>query len=224
MPTADEAARLAVLPPLREEIGIFPGPAALDGSPTWTLHDPAINRFYRLGWTEFEIISRWQSGAIDAVVARVNAETTLEIDPDDVDQLRRFLLTSDLLRVNGPQTTAYMIGKAERLRQKFWRWILQNYLFMRIPLLRPDRFLTAAYPYVQWVFSRGFAISILIVGLLGLYLVARQWDVFLDTFVDLFSVQGAVAFAITLAFLKVVHELGHAFTAKRLWCRCSTPT
>src|SRR6267142_1180938 len=81
----------AVLPPLREEIGISRGPAALDGSPTWTLHDPAVNRFYRLGWPEFEIISRWDSRDADELVARVNAETTLRIKPDDIEQMVRFL-------------------------------------------------------------------------------------------------------------------------------------
>jgi putative peptide zinc metalloprotease protein len=35
----------AVLPSLREEIAIFRGPAALDGSPSYTLHDPTRNRF-----------------------------------------------------------------------------------------------------------------------------------------------------------------------------------
>jgi putative peptide zinc metalloprotease protein len=219
---AAAAARPSALPPLREEIGIFPGPTALDGSPTWTLHDPAINRFYRLGWTEFEIISRWQAATIDAVVDRVNDETTLDIEADDVDQLRRFLLSSDLLRIVGPPATEHLVTKAQRARHGFWRWLLHNYLFMRIPLVRPDRVLTAAYPYVTPFFSRGFALSILFIGVLGLYLIARQWDVFLDTFVDLFTVQGAVAFAITLGFLKVVHELGHAFTAKRFGCRVPT--
>jgi putative peptide zinc metalloprotease protein len=219
---AAAAAPPAALPPLREEIGIFPGPAALDGSPTWTLHDPAINRFYRLGWTEFEIVSRWQAATIDAVVARVNAETTLDVEPEDVDELRRFLLSSDLLRISGPQTTEHLMRKAQRLRHGFWRWLLHNYLFMRIPLVRPDRVLTATYPYVTGFFSQGFAIAILFIGVLGLYLIARQWDVFRDTFVDLFTVQGAVAFAITLGFLKVVHELGHAYTAKRFGCRVPT--
>ena len=210
------------LPPLREEIGIFPGPAALDGSPSWTLHDPVVNRFYRLGWPEFEMISRWDTASVGDVVARVNAETTLDIEPDDVDQLRRFLLSCDLLRVTGPQVTAYLMEKAQRTRQSVGRWLLHNYLFMRIPLLRPDRFLTASYPYVRAVFSRGFAATIFCIGILGLYLIARQWDVFRDTFVDLWTLQGAAAFAITLGFLKVVHELGHAYTAKR--CGCRVPT
>jgi putative peptide zinc metalloprotease protein len=222
MAIALEANGPAPLPPLREEIGIFPGPAALDGSPTWTLHDPAVNRFYRLGWPEFEIISRWDAATVDEVVARVNAETTLAIEPDDVDQLRRFLFSCDLLRVIGPQTTAYLVDKAQRLRESFGRWLLKNYLFMRIPLARPDRFLTVTYPYVKGIFSRAFAMTILLIAALGLYLVARQWDVFRDTFVDLFTVKGAVAFAITLACLKVIHEFGHAYTAKRFGCRVPT--
>jgi len=81
MASAARAPGAAVLPPLREEIGISRGPAALDGSPTWTLHDPAVNRFYRLGWPEFEIVSRWDSRDADELVARVNAETTLRIEP-----------------------------------------------------------------------------------------------------------------------------------------------
>jgi len=93
---------------------------------------------------------------------------------------------------------------------------------MRIPLVRPDRFLTATYPYVAGLFSRTVALAILSIGLIGLYLVARQWDVFLDTFVDMFTLEGAVWFALTLGCLKVVHELGHAYTAKRFGCRVPT--
>jgi len=212
----------ARLLPLREEIAICPGPTALDGSPTWTLHDPACNRFYRLGWPEFEMLSRWQAGSIDAVTAQVNAETTLAVDAEEVSDLARFLVGSDLVRSAGPQATAAMVRRAEQMRESLGHWLLHNYLFVRIPLLRPDRFLSATYPYVRWVHSRAFALAIVLTGLVGLYLVARQWDAFIGTFVDLFSVTGAIYFAITLGALKVVHELGHAYTAKRYGCRVPT--
>lgn len=218
MPAAPATAAARLLP-LREEIAIFPGPAALDGSPTWTLHDPALNRFYRLGWPEFEIISRWDAGTIAALIESVGSETTLRIEAEDVEDLARFLMAHDLLRVTGPQATANLVSKAERLRVNWGQWLLHNYLFMRIPLLRPDRFLTATYPYMRWIYSRPVMLSIVAIGLVGLYLVARQWDTFLHTFVDLFSVAGAVSFAITLMCLKVIHELGHAYTAKRFGCK-----
>lgn len=212
----------APLPLLREEIGIFTGPAMADGSPSWTLHDPSNNRFYRMGWLEFEMISRWRHATAEEIVTRVNAETTLSIDAEDVEHLRRFLFACDLLHLTGPQATAHFTAKAKRMRESPWKWLLHNYLFTRIPLVRPDRFLTETYGLVKWVFSAAFFWAIGLTGLFGLYLVAREWDLFVDTFVDLFSIRGAMSFGVTLACLKVVHELGHAYTAKRYGCRVPT--
>jgi putative peptide zinc metalloprotease protein len=213
------AMQSAALLPLRQEIGLFPGPPALDGSPSWTLHDPSAHRFYRIGWPEFEILSRWGGASAEAIAKRIRAETTLAVEDEDVEEFGRFLLAYDLLHVSGPQATAGLVGKAERRRESVGRWLLHNYLFMRIPLLRPDAFLSAAYPLIAFVYTRAFATAIVLIGLAGLYLVARQWDVFLATFVDMFTVQGLVWFVVTLAAMKVVHELGHAFTAKRFGCR-----
>jgi putative peptide zinc metalloprotease protein len=204
---------------LRQEIGLFPGPPALDGSPSWTLHDPSAHRFYRIGWPEFEILSRWDGSSTDAIAERIRAETTLAVESEDVEEFGRFLMAFDLLHVTGPQATAGLIGKADRRRESVGRWLLHNYLFMRIPLLRPDALLQAAYPLVAWVYTPAFAAVIVLAGLLGLYLAMRQWDMFLATFVDMFTMQGLVWFAVTLAGMKVVHELGHAFTAKRFGCR-----
>lgn len=208
--------------PLRQEIGLFPGPTALDGSPTWTLHDPSANRFYRLGWQEFEILSRWDGATIEAITDSVRAETTLWIERDEVEEFGRFLTAFDLLRSFSPQATDRLIGKAERRRESWSRWLLHNYLFVRIPLFRPDTLLTAAYPYVAWIYTRAFALVILLTGAAGVYLVARQWDTFRATFVDMLTIQGVVWFAVTLGCLKVVHEFGHAFTAKRFGCRVPT--
>lgn len=222
MSVAAAAGAAKGLLPLREEIAIFPGPAALDGSPSWTLHDPSSNRFYRLGWREFELLSRWDSGSAAALTARVEAETTLQVEQEDVDDLVRFLFSFDLLRASSPDATANMVKKADRQRGSWAKWLLHNYLFIRIPLLRPDRFLNLSYPYLRWVFSPLVAALVVAIGLIGLVRVARQWDVFLGTFVDMFSVQGAVGFGITLGCLKGLHELGHAYTAKRFGCRVPT--
>lgn len=217
-----QRADAALLPPLREEIGIFPGPSALDGSPTWTLHDPSRNRFYRLGWREFEILSRWSDRSADHIAARIAAETTLDVEPGDVAAFANFLTAYDLLHQSGPQTTARFLEKAARERESWGAWLLHNYLFMRIPLVRPDRLLNVLYPRVAWLFSRSTAYAVIAITLLGFYLCAREWDVFRATFVDLLNVQGAIQFAITLVCLKVIHELGHALTAKRFGCRVPT--
>jgi putative peptide zinc metalloprotease protein len=58
--------------------------------------------------------------------------------------------------------------------------------------------------------------------LLGLMLVLRQWDTFAVTLVDTFTLPGMAAYAVALTSVKIVHELAHAFTAKRFGCRVPT--
>jgi len=36
------------LPPLRDELALSPGPPEAEGAPTFILHDPVRNRFFRL--------------------------------------------------------------------------------------------------------------------------------------------------------------------------------
>ena len=56
------------LPPLREELRLLPAAANRDGSPAWMIHDPVCNRFYRIGWLDFEMLARWSLGSAQAVV------------------------------------------------------------------------------------------------------------------------------------------------------------
>jgi putative peptide zinc metalloprotease protein len=47
------------LPALREDLDLLPGPTLADGQPSWTLHDPARNLFFRIDWPTFEVMQRW---------------------------------------------------------------------------------------------------------------------------------------------------------------------
>lgn len=54
---------------------------------------------------------------------------------------------------------------------------------------------------------------------LGLYLVSRDWVRYTHAFPHLFSLQGMAVFGMSLVIAKFIHELGHAFMAKRAGCR-----
>jgi len=211
--------RLTFLPDLREEIALHPGPTALDGSPSWTLHDPARNQFYRLGWREFEMLSRWDSGSPANLIARLRRETTLDVEPEDVEEMAKFLSLHSLLASRSAEGTRLLLAKAARYRQHWAMWLLKNYLFLRVPLFRPDRWLDRVYPRLTWLFMPASRNTVIALGLLALYLVARRWDAFIDTFTYLFSIEGAVYFALALSAMKIIHEMGHALTAKRYGCR-----
>ncbi|WP_322977827.1 HlyD family efflux transporter periplasmic adaptor subunit [Pseudomonas sp. C11] len=211
------------LPALRRTLRLHPGPRSRDGSPTWTLEDHARSRFYRIGWAEAEILARWELGSADAVVTAINRETTLTLTKEDVEGFVQFLRNVQLVEVEGEKAIADLRRRAEAGKGGSWAsWLLSNYLSIRIPLLRPDAFLTRTYPLVARFFGRGFALATVLAAQLGLYLAARQWDTFVHTFLHFFSLEGAALAAVTLSLTKVLHEFGHAYTCKRYGCRVPT--
>ncbi len=211
-----------MLPSLREELSLFPGPMAGDGSPTWTLLDPVRNRFFRIGWPVFEILGRWELGGPEAIVHAIRDETPLHIAAKDVDDVVRFLARNFLLRSSDPEGTSYLNAVATNSRRSWAHRLLHNYLFFRIPLVKPDRFLSGTVDYVSWVFGGRFLALTALALALGLFLVTRQWDRFVATLVDTFTFHGAVLYGLALAVVKVLHELGHAYAAKRYGCRVAT--
>jgi putative peptide zinc metalloprotease protein len=213
---------MAQLPSLRQELSLTRGAAALDGSPTWMLHDPAANRFYQLGWPAFEMLSRWQLDDARSIVEAVNAETTLKVNLDDFDALLRLLQHANLFVSASADSTERLRAVAEASRVSHAMWLLKHYLLIRIPLWHPMPFLRRCARYVEFVYKPAFWMIVAACALLGLALVSRRWDTFVHTFRAYADWHGLVAIGLTLAFAKVLHEFGHAFTAYRYGCRVPT--
>jgi putative peptide zinc metalloprotease protein len=101
----------------------------------------------------------------------------------------------------------------------WYEQLFHNYLFFRIPLVRPDKFLERTLPLAELFFTRSFLAILLVVFLADLYLVTREWEELRRTFAYFFNLQGGLYFAIAATFSKVLHELGHAYAAKRYGVR-----
>ena len=191
-------------PALREELDVHVAGRNRDGSPAWHLADPVRNQFFRIGWLEFEILRRWHLGDPSRIAEAVAAETTLMPLPEDVTGFARFLQQQQLTR-----------DAALRPPTSVLHWLLQNYLFIRIPLIRPERLLRKALPYVAPLFGLRFLLATLLAAAVGLMFAVRQWDAVLANLHGAMSWDGVVAFAGVLVLSKCWHELGHAFVATR---------
>jgi putative peptide zinc metalloprotease protein len=209
------------LPKLREELDLLTGPRLADGQPSWTLHDPIRNLFFQLDWPSFEILCRWALGDAQQIVDSVLEETTLHIDTRDIEVFAAFLQKNQLLQP-GLGAAASLVELLRKQRGSTAQWLLHHYLFLRIPLVRPDSWLSRWAPRLDALFSRGFFHLTLLAALFGLFSVYREWPRFSATLIDLLSWQGLVAYGLTLVGVKVLHELGHAFTAKRFGCHVPT--
>ena len=213
------AAAAQALPQLRQELGLFPAPPQRDGSPVWSLHDPAANRFYLITWAAFEMLSRWHLGSPQAVATAVNQETTLQVDEQDVEALVPFLEGHFLTEPRGATTTERILTSRSRMRSSWWLWLVKNYLFFRVPLVRPQRFLDLIAPLASIFFTPYFPALMLLLACSGLLLVARHWDQFIHSFTAFKSLEGILALAITIPLAKIIHELGHACAAHRYGCK-----
>lgn len=205
------------LAPLREDLRLAEAAAEADGSPAWVIEDPVINRFYRIGWLEFECLLRWGMPAAK-VAERIAAETPLHPEPADVLAVAEFLSRHQLLRP-GPEASDRLAAQAGTRRWTSWRWWLHHYLFFRIPLVRPQRLFAAVAPHLGLLFRPATLWAVLALSLLGLTLVFRQWDVFARSVVDSLSPAGLLGFAAALVVAKTLHELGHALVATHFGVR-----
>ena len=209
-------------PALREDLTLYPGPVSSNGSPTWTIHDPARNQYFAIDWITFEVISRLNLGSVHAILQAMSKETTLSLDETSIQHVMTFLDENELIQRHD-DVENYLIGQRRHRKEKSWfQSLLHGYLFFRIPLLKPDAWLGRVLPYFNFVFSNIFfklTLIIFFIGLLGVY---QQWETFRTTLIDTFSLDGLIHYGVAVMGIKVIHELGHALVAKRHGCRVPT--
>ena len=210
------------LPPLRQELGLSPAPPAKNGTPAWTLHDPPSNKFFLLEWPAFEILSRWGIGTVQGVIDAVNQETTLTVTEHDVLGMITFLDQNFLFQTTTAAGNQRLVSAQKASRPGWAMWLLKNYLFIRVPVVRPGNFLKKAGPAAEFFYSRSFFVLVAVAALAGFYLLSRQWDIFLHSFTAYHSLEGILIVGCAIPLAKIVHELGHAFTAHRYGCRIPT--
>lgn len=214
-----QAAPPLQLPSLRADLALLPGSASEHGAPTWLVHDVSRNRYFRLELDAFRALGLWQAGlSASDFLARCSA-ARIDLQEEDLKGLLQFLQVNQLVEVRGPGAVQVLLGQWQRARQHWLTWLLHHYLFIRIPLWRPDAFLDRTWPALSRVLRPGVLWLIRAMGAVGLLMVLQQWDVFLATFLHFLSWQGLALYGLTLAVVKSAHELGHAYAAKKLGCK-----
>ena len=208
------------LPALRQELRLEKGEPQRTGAPSWTLFDPVGHKFYQFGRIEFVILSHWASDSLaDAKDALAREGLDEQQSETAFNRVVQFAVQHNLVLFPPGDTVETFLAQNKALRKSWWRWMLDNYLFIRIPLVKPASFLARTLPRIEWLFSPAALVFFLLLALSGILLVARQFDAFIASALYFFSPQGLVAYGIGLVCIKILHELGHAYMATRYGCR-----
>lgn len=210
------------LPALRQDLQLHEAAPDGTGRRTWLIYDPVRHRYFQVDQQTFDLLRIWSP--TDRSLFQADADRLIgrSVDDDELDELVRFATANNLTVESADGSALSYVRQVEALRQSFWLRIVHNYLFFKVPLVRPNRFLESTLPAVSFLFSPATFWFLLGVTLTGLYLVSRQWDAFVTTFLDFLTLEGMACYALTLVFVKSLHELGHAYTAARMGVRVNT--
>jgi len=201
---------------LRQDLTIYPSEPDEDGSPAWILHDPLSNRHFHFGKREVELLTMIAEG--ESSLARVNPEEREGLE-EELQDLFAFLRQNNLVVASSSQRTWFHRQKMLMRSSGWLAKLAKSYLFFRIPVWAPDRFLDRTIGYVSWLGQKKVYYALGALFFLGAFMAMRQADTFISTFLHFFSFKGFVAYLLTLFFVKIVHELGHAYVAKAMGCK-----
>lgn len=204
------------LPLLREDIELYPGPQETDGSSTWTIFDPLSGAYYRIGWDAYEIISLFPfTKDVYDLIAHVNQKTSLNIGMPQVQEIVKFLVENQLIITSHDDQINPLKEQRSKGKKSFLSHIFHSYIFFKIQLLNPNSFLDHTRWFAEIFFTKTFFHGILALLTISLFLTIQRADEFMNTFQYFFNWEGFIIYAISISIVKIFHEFGHAFTAKR---------
>lgn len=195
------------------------------GRKYWVVKDPLTLRYFHLRDEEHAL---WES---------LDGETNLEelcraynrrFAPQrlTVARLRGFLARlhrDGLIVADAPGQGEELIKRDRRNRAARIRNAFTNFLAIRFPGVDPERFLRWADPVARRLIQPVMLLAVLALACAAGVLFAAQYEFFLAELPTLDSVLSAQRYGwllVTLAAVKILHELAHAFACRRLGGEC----
>jgi putative peptide zinc metalloprotease protein len=181
------------------------------------LQDPASNQFFRLNGPAYRLVAMLDGRRRVTEVWTTCNDQLGDAAPTQGEtiQLLGQLYTSNLLHADLPPDAATLF---ERYRRRVGREIkgyLTNFLFIRLPLFDPDRFLD------RWVgvFGRLFSATGMVLWLallaLGVRAIAGRGSELIQRSASILALENLWMLYVALVVVKVCHEFGHAFACKK---------
>ncbi len=210
------------LPRLREDLSLLEGPLQENGDPSWLIFDQLRNAYFTIGRQAMALLQAWGLQKPESVLGAAARAIGEELTQEDIEEMVAFLhqnrLTSD-----APQDDALAYAAQEKAATPaLWKQALHKYLFFRIPLFDPTSLIEKTYPLIAIFFRKKIWALLAGLALFSLFLVGRQWNEFVHTFMYFLTFEGALIYGISLLALMSLHEFGHAFAAYHFKTRVNT--
>lgn len=183
----------------------------------FVLQDLSCARYYRFTPSVNQVIGlmdgeRTVHEIWDTVLSRLGDDAPTQ---DDVVKLLGQLHANDVLQCDTTPDSLEVFQRYQRKQRDVWKQRLMSPLSIRFPLLDPDRFLERWMPLVHPLFGWIGALGWLAIVATAAALAAVHWPELTDNAVNrALAPYNLLLLCLVYPFIKVLHELGHAFATK----------
>ena len=183
----------------------------------YVYQDHATNRYHRFDYAAHEFMGLMNgSRSVRDIQARLKSKYDGHPPTQDaLLQLLGQLHQIDLLQTNTTPDTEELYQRAEKANPQRWKAFLRNPISLRFSLFDPEDVLTTAMPCVKPVFNWiGFTVW-LFVTLVAIMLAVNYWPELSGNAIQQALMPTNILLLVILyPFVKLLHELGHAFAVK----------
>lgn len=194
-------------------------PQRYAGVHTYVIKDPVGLRYWHFPEKEYFLIRRLDGRTtLEEVQQQFEENYRPErMSLEDLEAFGQQLITSGLVLNDSPQLGQQFFDRRQKQRRGQLLRTLTNILYIRIPLVDPDRFLTGMLHYLRWMFTIWFLLASAAVLAAALLLVTIHFDEVrarLPDYQKLLSPRNLLTMWLVLGGVKVIHELGHGLSCK----------
>src|SRR5947209_8286001 len=194
-------------------------PQFYEGMTHYVVKDPIALKYFRFKIEEYFLLQQLDGKTplqdVKRAFERKYRPQTISIE--DLTRFTAQLHEAGLAQIDSPEQAKVLIRRRRKNRwKKVWQF-LANILYIKIPVIDPEKLLTGMYPFFRWIFTPYFITFSVGLMLAALTLVLSQWTTFsarLPDFQSFFNWRTIVYFWCSLAIIKIIHEFGHGLTAK----------
>lgn len=200
------------VPLFRPDLEFYLGPEQ-KGAPTYTLFDPISENYFLVSWEEWQVIQNIKPDInYKQLKENIEKNSTIDITIDDLILFLEEAENQNLLQ--RPISSELLLRKAEKEKKNLLTIFLNKYLFFNLPLFHTDAFFTSTLKYVKFLASSPAFFLYGLLSLWGWTNIAIHWNEYLNTFALIINFKGSLTLITSIIFVKILHEFGHAYTAK----------
>src|SRR5271165_5446783 len=149
-----------------------------EGKTFYVLKDPVSLRYYRLKENEHFLLQflNGKDTLEDAQKAYEEHYRPERLKLEDLEAFAQQLIKAGLAMNESPKAGKQLYDNRKKRKRQEWMQTLTNILYIKIPLIDPDRILRAMMPWVAWIFSMWFFVGSVLLMFSAVMLVLTHFE------------------------------------------------